>query len=76
MQGERLETGEGVVQAQQGSWTGVQDALGPEDSLEESIATYSSILAWTIPMDRGTWRATVHRVTKSGTRLKQLSTYT
>ena len=26
------------------------------------------------PMDRGTWRATVYRVTKSRTRLKQLST--
>ena len=26
------------------------------------------------PMDRGAWRATVHRVTKSQTRLKQLST--
>ena len=26
------------------------------------------------PMDRGVWRATVHRVTKSQTRLKQLST--
>ena len=28
------------------------------------------------PMDRGAWRATVHRVTKSQARLKQLSTYT
>ena len=27
------------------------------------------------PMDRGAWRATVHRVTKSWTQLKQLSTY-
>ena len=26
------------------------------------------------PMDRGAWRTTVHRVTKSWTRLKQLST--
>ena len=25
------------------------------------------------PVDRGTWRATVHRVAKSQTRLKQLS---
>ena len=30
--------------------------------LEEDMATYSSILAWRIPMDRG---ATVHGVTKS-----------
>ena len=28
------------------------------------------------PMDRGTWRATVHRVAKSQTQLKQLSTHT
>ena len=27
------------------------------------------------PMDRGPWRATVHGVTKSQTRLKQLSTH-
>ena len=26
------------------------------------------------PLDRGTWQATVHRVAKSRTRLKQLST--
>ena len=28
------------------------------------------------PMDRGAWRATVHRVAKSQTRLKRLSTHT
>ena len=27
-------------------------------------------------MDRGAWRATVHRVTKSRTQLKELSTHT
>ena len=27
------------------------------------------------PMDRGTWRAIVHGVTKSWTQLKRLSTY-
>ena len=30
------------------------------------MATYSSILAWKIPMDRGAWWAIVHRVTKIG----------
>ena len=30
-------------------------------------------LAWRVPMDRGAWRTTVHRVTKSQTRLKWLS---
>ena len=33
------------------------------------MATHSSILAWRIPMDRGAWRATVHGVAKSQTRL-------
>ena len=33
--------------------------------LEEGTATHSSILAWSIPMDRGAWRATVHAVTKT-----------
>ena len=36
-------------------------------SLEEEIATHSSILAWRIPTDRGAGRATVHGVTKSRT---------
>ena len=39
-------------------------SLGGEDLLEEGTATLSSILAWRIPMDRGTWKATV---TKSQT---------
>ena len=37
------------------------------------MATQSSVLVWRIPMDRGAWRATVHRVTKSRTWLKQPS---
>ena len=49
-------------------------SLGWEDPLEEGMATYSSILTWRIPMDKGAWWATVHRVTTSRTRLKQLST--
>ena len=44
-------------------------SLGWEDPLEEDVATHSSILAWRIPMDRGTWRATVHGVAKSLTQL-------
>ena len=40
------------------------------------MVTHSSILTWRIPMDRGTWWATVHRVAKSQTRLKQLSMHT
>ena len=38
-----------------------------EDPVEEGMATYSSILAWRIPMDRGAWWATVHVVRKSQT---------
>ena len=48
---------------------------GGQDSLEEGMATHSSILAWRIPMDRGAWWAIVHRVAKSQTRLKQLSVH-
>ena len=43
-------------------------SLGWED-LEEGMATHSSILAWRIPMNREAWRATVHGVAKSWTRL-------
>ena len=41
--------------------------LGWEDPLEEGMATPSSTLAWRIPMDRGAWRATVHRIAESDT---------
>ena len=44
-------------------------SLGGKDSLEEGMASHSSILAWRNPMDRGTWWAVFHRVTKSRTRL-------
>ena len=42
-------------------------SLGWEDPLEEDMVTHSSILACRIPMDRGTWLATVHGVTKNQT---------
>ena len=38
-----------------------------ERSLEEGMATHSSILPWRIAMDRGVWRTTVHGVAKSRT---------
>ena len=50
-------------------------SLSQEDPLEGGMATHSSILAWRIPVDRGAWRATVHRASKSQTQLKQLSTH-
>ena len=37
------------------------------------MATHSSILAWRIPMHRRAWWATVHRVTKSRTRLSDFT---
>ena len=40
-------------------------SLGWEDTLEEGMATHSSILAWGILMDRGAWWAAVHGVAKS-----------
>ena len=43
-------------------------SLGCEDPLEKGMATHSSILAWRISKTE-TWRATVHGVTKSQTRL-------
>ena len=39
------------------------------------MATHSSILAWRILMDRGSWWATVHRVAKNWTRLKDLASF-
>ena len=40
-------------------------SLGWEDSLEEGMATHSSILAWRIPMDRGAWQTQFSSVTQS-----------
>ena len=41
--------------------------LGQEESLEEGMATHSSILAWRIPMARGACWATAHGVIESNT---------
>ena len=48
--------------AMQETWV---QSPGWEDTLEEVMATHSSILAWRIPKDSGAWWATVHRVAKS-----------
>ena len=42
-------------------------SLGWGDSLEEEIATCSSILAWKFSIDRGAWQAIVHGVAQSRT---------
>ena len=44
-------------------------SLGQEDTLEEEMATYSSILSWRILVDRRVWQAIVHGIAKSWTRL-------
>ena len=49
--------------------------MGSIPGLEEGMAAHSSIPAWRIPMDRGAWQATIHRVAQSQTQLKQLSTH-
>ena len=51
-------------------------SLDREDPLKEGVATHSSILAWRIlwTEDPG-GLCIVHRVSKSRTRLKQLSTH-
>ena len=51
--------------AMQKTWI---QSLGWE-SLEEGMATRSSIFAWRIPTDRAAWRATIHGVTRSRTQL-------
>ena len=50
--------------AMQDTWV---QSLGGEDPLEEGMTTYSSILAWRIPMDGGAWWAAVPGVAKSQT---------
>ena len=42
-------------------------SLGQGDPLEKGMATYSNILAWEFPMNRGAWRITVHGITESDT---------
>ena len=49
--------------------------LGWEDTLEEGMATHSSILVWRIPMDRGAWQTTANGVAKSQIQLERLSTF-
>ena len=48
-------------------WETWIQSLGWKDSLEEGMATHSSIIARRILMDRGVWWATVHGIAKSQT---------
>ena len=47
-------------------------SLSWDDPLEKVMATHSSIPAWSIPQDRGTWSAIVH---KESDKTKRLSAY-
>ena len=40
---------------------------------EKAMATHSSTLAWKNPMDGGAWKAAVHGVAKSQTRLSDFT---
>ena len=46
-------------------------SLGWEDPLEEDMATFSSILALRIPVDRGAWQTADHGIAKSQTQLSE-----
>ena len=46
-------------------WETWAQSLGWEDPPEEGMATHSSVVAWSIPMDRGACWATVHGVANS-----------
>ena len=56
-----------TVKNQPAMWETWVQSLGWEDTLEEGMATHSSILAWRIPTDRGARWTTAHCVTKSQT---------
>ena len=49
--------------------TWIQSLGWEKKPLKEGVAIHSSVLVWSIPMDRGAWCATVHGVAQSGTRL-------
>ena len=52
--------------AMQESWI---RSVGWEDPLEEGTASHSSILAWTILVDKGAWQASVPGFAESRTQL-------
>ena len=57
---------ESACQCRRHKRQGFHPCLGGEDPLEEEMATHGSILARTVPVDRGAWWATVRGVTEGG----------
>ena len=57
----------------QGTQEMLVQSLGPEDPLEEAMATHSSILAWEIPWTEEPGRVRVHGVTKDSDMTQQLN---
>ena len=45
-----------------------------QDSIDQEMATHFPILAWDIPWNRGTWRATIHGIAKEVNTTEGLST--
>ena len=62
-----------TVQNPPAMWETWVRSLDWEDPLEEGMATYSSILTWRIPMDRGAWQATVHGIAENSARLSNFT---
>ena len=58
-----------MVKNRPAMWETWVPPLSWEDPLEKGKETHSNIVTWRIPMDRGAWWATVHKVAKSRTRL-------
>ena len=54
-------------------WETLVQSLGREDPLEKEMATHFKYSCLENPMDGGAWRATVHGVTKSRTRLSDFT---
>ena len=52
-----------------GKWV---QSVGGEDRLEEGMATHSYSCVEN-PMDRGAWKATVHKIAKGWTQWKRLN---
>ena len=58
------------MQEAQEAWV---QSLGQEESLEEEMATHSSILPGENPTDRGAWQAIVHGVAKESNTTQRLN---